>query len=80
MPTGIGITARVPEIKWTAKNPDYPAEPKFIGELVTSTGESQWFVSDHEIGPDLRQVRVIGRMVDTEQGRVIQITEVFDSE
>mgnify|MGYP000754850128 CR=1 FL=1 len=79
MPTGIGVTAHVPEVRWVVENPNYPAEPKYVGELVTSTGEEQRFVSDCAVGPELEELRIVGRLVDTQEGRLIQITEVFDS-
>ena len=75
--TGIGITARVLEIKWIARNPNYPAEPKFIGELTTSTDESQWFVSDQQLSTELEQIRVVGRMVNRGGGQMMHISEVF---
>ena len=78
--TGIGVTALVPEIKWVARNPNYPAEPKFIGELTTSTGEDQWFVSDRRISTELEQIRVIGRLVKTGGGQAMHISEVFDDD
>jgi len=77
MPTGIGVTARVPQINWIAENPDYPAKPKFIGELTTSTGEVQRFATDRPIPTEVEQIRVVGRIVETGGGQLIHISEVF---
>lgn len=78
--TGIGITALVTEIKWVARNPNYPAEPKFIGELTTSTDKNQWFVSDQQVSTELEQIHVVGRMVERGGGQAIHISEVFDND
>ena len=77
MLTGIGVTARVPQINWIVENHNYPAEPKFIGELTTSTGKNQEFVTDRPISTEVEQIRVVGRIVEVGGGQLIHISEVL---
>jgi len=62
MSTGIGVIIEVKSIIWIMENPRYPAEKRYLGQMVTSAGEVLDFATDTALPTDQRDWKAIGRV------------------
>lgn len=71
--TGLGIVAKV-AVQWVVENDSYPGEPRYVGELETSTGNEYSFAADIPLEPEEGGQKIVGRLVE-ETEEYIYVTD-----
>lgn len=71
--TGIGVIADV-RVMWVVENASYPGEPRYVGQLRTTTGESYRFTADVSVTPQETGQTIVGRLIEAEE-EYIHVTD-----
>lgn len=71
--TGIGVIVEVQAVTWIAENRRYPAEYRYLGELVTVAEEEIPFVSDIPVPTKEEGWKAIGRF--RQDGTLLEISD-----